>query len=514
MRDEAELRGHRRTYIGSGPGVIIQALQTVGSNNPVILLDEIDKLACSANFNPEAALLEILDPEQNATFKDHFLGMPFDLSRTIFVCTANDSSRIGGPLLDRMEVLDLPSYTSEEKASIAATHLLPKQRRLHGLQREATARPGVPETPAALLEALVPLVAEVRAEEPAVIGGQAGWPWGDRPVALEEEEGLLTLTPGAIRSLIEGWTSESGVRSLERLLAQICRWAALRLHSLDLPQRAAALPDHQREMALASCGPDRGGRITVEAKHLPYIVGLQRSEPGVAERLTVGVAMGLGVTTSGGELLFVEAARMPGCDGQLTVTGSLGRVMAESVEVAMSLLQSQACLHGGAGGRALAHEAVHVHFPSGAAPKDGPSAGLTVLLALASLLRGRPLRSDAAALGEVTLRGQLLPVPGVRDRVLAAHRAGLRHVLLPAANRRQVLEDVPERVLAEIRLHYVCLVQEALDFMFAGYNPEKEPEASGALDRESCEAPSLGVPLVAASGGWAHGSASGPASKL
>ncbi|CAJ1435997.1 unnamed protein product [Effrenium voratum] len=290
VRDEAELRGHRRTYIGSIPGVIIQAFQSLGVNNPVILLDEVDKTSQNSMFNPQATLLEILDPEQNTTFKDHYLNTAFDLSNVIFICTANDASTIDRPLLDRMEVIDLSGYTVEEKVAISTSHLLPKQRKLHALETEGSAP-------------------------------------------------LLELTAEALEALILRWTAESGVRSLERQLAQLCRWAALRLQGVDVPTglgREAA-----REAALASSGPDADGRIKVTAEHLPYILGVELFEPNLAERLDIGgvplesgVSMGLSVSSVGGQLLFIEVG-----SGRLTVTGQLGKVM--QVETALSLLRSR-----------------------------------------------------------------------------------------------------------------------------------------------------------------------------
>lgn len=290
VRDEAELRGHRRAYIGSIPGVIIQAFQTLGVNNPVILLDEVDKTSQNSMFNPQATLLEILDPEQNTTFKDHYLNTPFDLSNAIFICTANDTSTIDRPLLDRMEVIDLSGYTVEEKVAISRSHLLPKQRQLHALEKEGDAAP------------------------------------------------ILDVSEEALEALVTRWTAESGVRSLERHLAQICRWAALRLQGVDVPTglgREAA-----REAALASSGPDEDGHIKVNAEHLPHILGVELFEPNLAERLDIGVSMGLSVSSVGGQLLFIETTKTVG-SGKLTVTGQLGKVMMESVQTALSLLRSR-----------------------------------------------------------------------------------------------------------------------------------------------------------------------------
>ncbi|CAK0893744.1 unnamed protein product, partial [Prorocentrum cordatum] len=371
VRDEAELRGHRRTYIGSMPGVIIQAFQALSVNNPVILLDEVDKMSQNSMFNPQATLLEILDPEQNSTFKDHYLNMPFDLSKVLFICTANDTSLIDRPLLDRMEILELSGYTPEEKMSITASHLLPKQRRLHALEppRPGGAGEGGEDLPAVALE-----------------------PLG----AAAELPPRLHVTQDAVLGIIGRWTSESGVRGLERRLAQICRWAALRLQGVNLPLHAGTERDHAQEEALSACGPDEEGLITVDAQHLPYIIGSEMFELDIAERLVVGVAMGLSVSATGGQLLFVEATRSRGAN-RLTVTGQLGKVMAESVETALSLLRSRFVrVDAGRGdvlgevGPLFSGEDIHVHFPAGGIPKDGPSAGVAVLLALASLWLNRP----------------------------------------------------------------------------------------------------------------------------
>jgi len=495
VRDEAELRGHRRTYIGSMPGAIMQALTTLKVNNPVILLDEIDKLTRNAMFNPSGAMLELLDPEQNHTFKDHYLNTPFDLSKVLFLCTCNDLQTIDRPLLDRMEVIDLSGYTVEEKVHIATTHLLPKQRKLHALEREKDS-----ET-----------APEVKVPEP-----------------------LLEMSQAAIQELITKWTAESGVRSLERRVAQVCRWAALRLAGATKEDSSSAESSEAQRLAdaaLAECGPNEEGKVIVDAAHLPHVVGAEMFEPDLAERLTVGVAMGLAVTSTGGQLLFVEASRSKG-SGRLTVTGQLGEVMKESVSTAMSLLRSKlyyAALELGTGAASVVRlgsgpslgaaavgatpplspglvggetlpdqfkevfteliksenalkdpfggDDVHVHFPAGAIPKDGPSAGVATTLALASLLLNRPVRSDTAVTGEITLRGHVLPVGGVRDKVLAAHRAGIRHVLVPFGNQRHVQEDIPEAALADVDIRFVKHIDEALAWAFGDASKQLFPAA-------------------------------------
>jgi ATP-dependent Lon protease len=489
VRDEAELRGHRRTYIGSMPGSVIQALIQLKVKNPVILLDEVDKLTHNAMYNPSAALLELLDPEQNHTFKDHYINTPFDLSQVLFLCTCNDLASIDRPLLDRMEVIDLSGYTVEEKVHIATTHLLPKQRKLHAL--EAPDPEDQPEDAAPDEEELDlnhgPSDEEEAepASEPMPI---------DEPEPANEpmpmlEEPLLVMNQAAISELVSKWTMEAGVRNLERRVAQICRWAALRFAG-GAPETGKAFEeatggaDRIKEAALAECGPDASGKIVVEAHHLPYIVGAEIFEPDLAERLTVGVSMGLSVSSVGGQLLFIEATRNKGT-GRLTVTGQLGEVMRESVSTAMSLLRSKlysSCNMELGPGTVSANEVfqqlsgekdpfsnddIHVHFPAGGIPKDGPSAGVATTLALASLLLDRPVRSDTAVTGEITLRGHVLPVGGIRDKVLAAHRAGVRHVLLPYANQRHVKDELPDAQQSGIEIHYVKHIDEALTWAFA-----------------------------------------------
>mmetsp|Transcript_57028 Transcript_57028/g.151741 ORF Transcript_57028/g.151741 Transcript_57028/m.151741 type:complete len:802 (+) Transcript_57028:100-2505(+) len=378
VRDEAELRGHRRTYIGSMPGSIMQALSTLKVNNPVILLDEIDKLTRNSHFNPSGAMLELLDPEQNHAFKDHYLNTPFDLSKVLFLCTCNDLQAIDRPLLDRMEVINLSGYTVEEKVHITTTHLLPKQRALHALERREEASDAAQES---LVDDLAGPVDNAEARSAA----------GAPP-----EEPLLIVTPAAIRDLISKWTMESGVRSLERRLAQLCRWAALQLEggASQLQSQERMESERLAEEALRECGPDASGRLTVDAHHLPHILGAEMFEPEVAERLVVGVSMGLAVTTAGGNLLFVEATRSNG-SGRLTITGQLGDVMRESVSTAMSLLRSKIYSAALAGTREeasgsqfveellrkaelskdpakdpFAGDDVHVHFPAGGGPPD------------------------------------------------------------------------------------------------------------------------------------------------
>eukprot|EP00746_Dinoflagellata_sp_MGD_P003435 gnl/MRDRNA2_/MRDRNA2_106683_c0_seq1.p1 gnl/MRDRNA2_/MRDRNA2_106683_c0~~gnl/MRDRNA2_/MRDRNA2_106683_c0_seq1.p1 ORF type:complete len:999 (+),score=209.89 gnl/MRDRNA2_/MRDRNA2_106683_c0_seq1:147-3143(+) len=543
VRDEAELRGHRRTYIGSMPGVIIQSLSTSKVNNPVVLLDEIDKLSKSNMGNPSGALLEVLDPEQNNTFKDNYLNCAFDLSKILFICTCNDLHTIDRPLLDRMEVIDLSGYTVEEKVAIAECHLIPKQLKLHALYRKHTQESNLVEIDEAT---------EWNMSGPVLSPARDSASENEQKEDQEElGEPLLVLKPSAITDLVSKWTTESGVRSLERKVAEVCRWAALRNVSgpgIHIGDSANKENEEKKQQALAECGPDEQGVITVDSQHLPHIVGVEIFEPDLAERLTVGVAMGLAVTSTGGQLLFVEATRHKG-SGRLTVTGQLGDVMRESVMAAVTLLKSkspnppktenaegdkdlpgmpalspmnesipspamaswgqlngipksmQLPIQSGLPlnlGLSLSDDSkessnlsdqatkqvqtlfskldsksvfgsddVHIHFPAGGIPKDGPSAGVAATLALASLLFNRPVRSDTAVTGEITLRGHVLPVGGIKDKVLAAHRAGVRHVLIPHANMRHAINDLPSAVAKEIEVHYVKHIDEALFWMFS-----------------------------------------------
>mmetsp|Transcript_113803 Transcript_113803/g.328650 ORF Transcript_113803/g.328650 Transcript_113803/m.328650 type:complete len:972 (-) Transcript_113803:96-3011(-) len=552
VRDEAELRGHRRTYIGSMPGAIIQALMTLKVNNPVILLDEIDKLTRNAMFNPSGAMLELLDPEQNHTFKDHYLNTPFDLSKVLFLCTCNNLNTIDRPLLDRMEVIELAGYTSEEKQHIALKHILPKQRRLHALERGAD-EDEAKDREDDMTEALDPESQRPEAEESGATSPDMA------TQAPRPDECFLEITPAAITELVTKWTMESGVRSLERRIAQVCRWAALRINGIDGRSSGAASEpgggsdssvlggQRSSASALADCGPDEHGRLHVDARHLPHILGAEMFEPDIAERLTVGVAMGLGVTSTGGQLLFVEATRSKG-SGRLTVTGQLGDVMRESVSTAMSLLRSKiyyailattgearpivrvgdsesvaalaeahlpcdgtespvepsnskfhevfhhVIAHASPSKDPFGEDDVHVHFPAGAIPKDGPSAGVTTTLALASLLLNRPVRSDTAVTGEITLRGHILPVGGIRDKVLAAHRSGVRHVLLPYANRRHAKDELPPSAVGDVELHFVRHIDDALAWAFADGAQAWAAEVSPSGGAPS---PTLGFSLLA-----------------
>jgi ATP-dependent Lon protease len=402
VRDEAEIRGHRRTYIGALPGRIIQGIKRAGSKNPVFMLDEIDKLSASFHGDPSAALLEVLDPEQNATFQDHYLDVPFDLSQVMFVTTANVLDAIPGPLRDRMEVIELPGYAEEDKVVIARRYLVPRQLSATGLRPEQ-----------------------------------------------------LVFTEDALREVIRGYTREAGVRQLERQLGAICRAVATRF--------AEGLTEH----------------ITIHAASVPAYLGPAKFFNEVALRTSLpGVATGLAWTPVGGEILFVEATKMAG-DGRLLLTGQLGDVMKESAQTALSLVKSRAAAIGIDPDLFKKHD-LHIHIPAGAIPKDGPSAGVTIFVALVSLLTGRRVRNDVAMTGEISLRGLVLPVGGIKEKVLAAKRAGISSVLLPQLNQRD-LEDVPEAVRQALRFEFLETVDQALKLAVepadankpSGYQPEQ-----------------------------------------
>jgi ATP-dependent Lon protease len=386
VHDEAEIRGHRRTYIGALPGRIIQALKKAGSNNPVLMLDEVDKLGADFRGDPSSALLEVLDPEQNFSFSDHYLEIPFDLSGVMFIATANMIESVPPPLRDRMEIIEIPSYVEDEKLHIAKRFLLPKQIAEHGL------------TPA-----------------------------------------QFETSDEALRSIITGYTRESGVRSLERTIARVVRGVA-------------------REVAEGTTA-----KASVTRDSLSRYLGQQKFFPDVAERINrPGIAVGLAWTPVGGEILFVEATKMKG-KGNLIVTGQLGDVMKESVQAALSFIAANAGTLG-VPPDFRSELDIHVHVPAGAIPKDGPSAGVTMLTALTSLLTGRRVRNDLAMTGEITLRGAVLPIGGVKEKVLAAHRAGIKTILLPERNRMD-LEEIPTQALEgknQIEFHFVREMEEVL----------------------------------------------------
>jgi ATP-dependent Lon protease len=383
VHDEAEIRGHRRTYIGALPGNIVQALRKAETRNPVFMLDEMDKLGQSFQGDPSAALLEVLDPAQNSTFRDNYLGVPFDLSRVMFIGTANVLDQIPGPLRDRMEVIEIPGYTEEEKVEIAKRYLLKRQLEDTGLTPEQ-----------------------------------------------------CDITEDAIRAVIVDYTREAGVRNLEREIGAICHHVAMRVAE----------------------GKETGMRI--EEKDLHEILGARKFENEVAMRTSVpGVATGLAWTPAGGDILFIECARVPG-SGKLILTGQLGDVMKESAQAALSLVKARAATLGIDQGQ-FEKSDIHLHVPAGAIPKDGPSAGVAMFVALVSLFTGRTVRNDVAMTGEISLRGLVLPIGGVKNKVLAAVRAGITTVMLPERNKKD-FEDVPESARDLVRFVWMSTVDDAV----------------------------------------------------
>jgi ATP-dependent Lon protease len=388
VRDEAEVRGHRRTYIGSLPGKIIKGIKKAGTNNPVFVLDEIDKLGMDYRGDPSSALLEVLDPEQNDTFMDHYLDVPFDLSKVLFIATANLADPIPGPLRDRMEIIEIPGYTMEEKLKIARQYLLPEAIEDHGLTGES-----------------------------------------------------LEFPDAALKHLIMSYTREAGVRSLKREIAAVCRWTAKEVASGKL-----------------------AAKLVLDAEKIEEIRGPIHFFAEVAERTSVpGVATGLAWTAAGGDILFIEATKMKG-KGNIQLSGSLGDVMKESVGVARSYIRASAA-ELGIDPDVFENTDVHVHVPSGAIPKDGPSAGVTMLTAMVSLLTGLCVDPTIAMTGEATLRGAVLPVGGVKEKVLAAHRAGIRTVLLPDKCKKDLVE-VPKEIRDEMTFHFCSRMEEVLGYAF------------------------------------------------
>lgn len=385
MRDEAEIRGHRRTYVGALPGRIIQTLRRVESRNPVMLLDEIDKVGSDFRGDPSSALLEVLDPAQNSTFTDHYLDLPFDLSRVLFITTANWLDPIHPALRDRLEVIELPSYTAAEKLQIAKRHLVPRQLEEHGLKKK-----------------------------------------------------LVRFPDATLKRVIQDYTREAGVRQLEREIASLTRKAARKIVSQKNPTET----------------------LTISPKQLPEYLGLAKFVSEEAERITeLGIAIGLAWTPVGGEILFIEATRMPG-KGNLILTGSLGDVMKESAQTALSFLRSQA-KNLKIDPEEFSKNDIHVHVPAGATPKDGPSAGVTIVAALASLLTRRMVRSNLAMTGEISLRGRVLRVGGIKEKVLAAARSGVKEVILPEQNKNDWME-VPKEVREKMKVHFVKHISQLI----------------------------------------------------
>ncbi|HEY1370083.1 MAG TPA: endopeptidase La [Gaiellaceae bacterium] len=389
VRDEAEIRGHRRTYIGAMPGTILRALRDAESMNPVILIDEIDKMGSDFRGDPASAMLEVLDPEQNKTFRDHYLDLPFDLSKVLFICTANTTDTIPGPLLDRMDVISLAGYTEDEKLGIATRYLVPKQLAAHGLNRDR-----------------------------------------------------LMISKASIRLVIREYTREAGVRNLERRLADLCRKAA----------RLVA-EGHEGKIRV----DERRVRTWLGPRHFPGDVRKRTSAPGVAT--------GLAYTPAGGDVLFIEATGYTG-KGRLTITGQLGDVMQESARAALSCVRSHADQIGLPEEWFAEHD-VHVHVPAGAVPKDGPSAGITIATAIASLVRGQPVSDQVGMTGEITLTGQVLPIGGVREKALAAQRAGLKRVILPRENEHD-LDDLPAETRKDLEFSLVDSIEDVFGLAFDG----------------------------------------------
>jgi ATP-dependent Lon protease len=397
VHDEADIRGHRRTYVGALPGNIVQGIRKAGSRNPVFMLDEIDKLSASFHGDPSAALLEVLDPAQNATFQDHYIALPFDLSQVLFIATANVLDTIPGPLRDRMEILELPGYIEEEKLAIAKNYLVPRQMSENGLK-----------------------------------------------------PGDIEFTDEAIREIIRSYTREAGVRQLERELGAVCRSVA------------TGIAEGSNQM------------VVVKPESVTTYLGSQKFFNEIALRTSLpGVATGLAWTQFGGDILFVEATKMPG-DGRLILTGQLGDVMKESAQAALSLVKSRAETLG-IDPDIFKKNDLHIHIPAGAIPKDGPSAGITLFVALVSLLTGRCISKDVAMTGEISLRGLVLPVGGIKEKILAAKRAGITCVLLPELNRRD-LDEIPPGGREGIRFEFLKTVDEALRLALepgapGGYSP-------------------------------------------
>lgn len=383
VRDEADIRGHRRTYIGSMPGRIIAELRKAGTRNPVMMLDEIDKVGADFRGDPAAALLEVLDPAQNHTFTDHYLDVPFDLSRVLFIATANTMDPVPGPLRDRMEVIEIPGYTNTDKLDIARRYLVPRQLDANGVSAKK-----------------------------------------------------VKFQDAALSWIIEGYTREAGVRNLERQIGSIARSVA------------------------ADIVEGKTDRLTITKERVSQVLGPRKFDPELASRTSVpGVATGMAYTPVGGEILFIEATRMPG-KGMITLTGQIGEIMKESATAAYSLIRSRAQSLG-IDPKLVAESDIHIHVPQGAVPKDGPSAGVAMFIALASLMLNKPVRHDVAMTGEITLRGLVLPIGGLKEKTLAAKRAGIKQVIVPKRNERDMV-DIPQEVRDSLKFHFVENIDQAL----------------------------------------------------
>jgi ATP-dependent Lon protease len=418
VRDEAEIRGHRRTYIGSMPGRIVQNLNKIGTRNPLFVLDEIDKMSMDFRGDPSSALLEVLDPEQNHTFNDHYLEVDLDLSEVMWIATAN-SLNIPGPLLDRMEVIRIPGYTEDEKLAIAQRYLLPKQIKANGLK-----------------------------------------------------DGELSVSEGAIRDIVRYYTRESGVRNLERELARICRKVVkeLALQESAAKRSKAAAKNASPKSGKAAAAAKKVKTIKVDARNLDKYMGVRRFDFGRKEQQNeVGLVTGLAWTSVGGDLLSIEASIVPG-KGKLVHTGQLGDVMKESIQAALSVVRARA-EHLGIDAEFHHKYDIHIHVPEGATPKDGPSAGIAMCTALVSALTKVPVRSEVAMTGEITLRGRVLPIGGLKEKLLAAHRGGITTVIIPEENKKD-LADIPENITGSLQIHPVRWIDEVLDIAL-----ERPPQA-------------------------------------
>jgi ATP-dependent Lon protease len=417
IRDEAEIRGHRRTYVGALPGRILQNMKTAGEVNPVFMLDEIDKVGADFRGDPSSALLEVLDPEQNNSFSDHYLEVPYDLSKVIFITTANVEDTIIAPLRDRMEIIRLPGYTEDEKMHIAKGFLVPRQLKQHGLAAEEAKNGEIAAAPAKM--------------------------------ELDDE---------VLREIVRRYTREAGVRNLEREIGTICR------------KVARAIAEGKTE------------KVMVTLDTVQEYLGPQRFDYGLAEEEDqVGAATGVSVSEAGGDVLTVEATVIDGKDEDFTLTGQIGKVMEESARAALSYVRAHERDFGIPKGFFEDH-AMHIHVPAGAIPKDGPSAGVTMATAIVSALSGRRVRRDVAMTGEITLRGRVLPIGGVKEKLLAAHRAGIKTFILPEKNKRDLV-DIPKEVLDTVEVKTVENIGEVLKIALQPGQPQVTPaqiEASRA----------------------------------
>jgi len=486
MHDEAEIRGHRRTYIGAMPGRIMQAIKRAGVKNPVFMLDEVDKIGADWRGDPSSALLEVLDPQQNHAFRDHYLDVDFDLSQVLFICTGNTTATIPAPLLDRMEIIEIDGYTEYDKLHIAQQYLIPRQLKMNGLL-----------------------------------------------------PGEIVFTEPAVRAIIRDFTREAGVRQLEREIGKICRKVATQVAEAKEERRMASPGEAEAGdvETVAEVAPSEVEAVPSEAEAVvsvtPEAVASEASttatpETPAAEAETAvapvpvepieitpekvreylgkpryrfeaalrterpGVATGLAWTPTGGEVLFVEAAAMPGQDGNLILTGHLGDVMRESARIALSYVESHLKELGL--GDDCCKGKIHLHVPAGAVPKDGPSAGITMVTALVSLLTGRPVYPDLGMTGEVTLQGQVLPIGGLKLKVMAAHRAGLKRILLPKLNDVD-LDELPDKIRNEMEFILVEDVNEVLQYALKPKEPEPAPETAPEATPET-ETPPVEVAMA------------------